>query len=351
MAGSDGLAAGFGSFGEELEEVPPELTALQARRDDGERFPGAAEPLELSGTRVVEADLSGLDLSGADLSYVEFVGCNLRGARLVRTNLTGSLLTDVDLAGAELLGAQLDGVDLSNANLARAALLEASAVEGVFFGARCEGANFNRADLSGTEFRAAELTGVGLVETELGQADFSAAQMSGADLTGADVSGAGFRDAVLRGARLRGVTGYHDVDWIDTDITDVDFTGAWDMRRHIQDVNYIHEFRAHHPVLYYLWWVSSDCGRSLLRWTMWSILIAMIYAIAYSHSSIDWGGHEGPLSPVYYSVVTFTTLGYGDILPDSTGAQILVMSEVILGYLSLGGLMSILSDKMARRAG
>ena len=50
-------------------------------------------------------------------------------------------------------------------------------------------------------------------------------------------------------------------------------------------------------------------------------------------------------------MVTFTTLGFGDVLPNTTGAEALVMSEVILGYLSLGGLMSILSDKMARRAG
>jgi hypothetical protein len=33
------------------------------------------------------------------------------------------------------------------------------------------------------------------------------------------------------------------------------------------------------------------------------------------------------------------------------GAQTLVMLEVAIGYMMLGGMLSIFSDKMARRAG
>ena len=81
------------------------------------------------------------------------------------------------------------------------------------------------------------------------------------------------------------------------------------------------------------------------------MIIAMIYAVAYTQVSIDFGDYETSFSPIYYSVVTFTTLGYGDVLPGSTTAQLLAVSEVILGYFSLGGMMSILSDKIARRSG
>jgi len=352
--GDDGYGTDDGYGAEEFGELPPELAALQRRRDEGERFPAAAEPLQLSGVRLVDADLSAIDLSEADLTYAEFVHCNLRGARLVRTKLTGSMLSDVELAGAELLGAELDGVDLSNANLNRAGLLQATAVEAILFGARCEGASFNGATLTGAEFRAADLIGTSFADCDLADADFATANLRGTDLSGATLGDASFRDADLQGARLRNVSQYASADWIDADITDVDFTGAWNVRRHIQDVNYIHEFRTQskmHGALYWLWWVTSDCGRSLLRWTLWSTLIAVIYAVLYPLTDIDWGIHDGPLSPMYFSVVTFTTLGFGDVLPNTTGAEALVMSEVILGYLSLGGLMSILSDKMARRAG
>lgn len=59
--------------------------------------------------------------------------------------------------------------------------------------------------------------------------------------------------------------------------------------------------------------------------------------------------HTSPLTPYYFSWVTLTTLGYGDVLPASTAAQVVVMLEVFAGYMSLGGLLSIFSNKMARR--
>jgi len=54
----------------------------------------------------------------------------------------------------------------------------------------------------------------------------------------------------------------------------------------------------------------------------------------------------------YYSVVTFTTLGFGDITPkvNEPLMQFYVMVEVVLGYIMLGGLISIFSNKLARRA-
>ena len=47
----------------------------------------------------------------------------------------------------------------------------------------------------------------------------------------------------------------------------------------------------------------------------------------------------------YYSIVTFTTLGFGDIVPKNILAEILVTIEVILGYIMLGGLISIFATK------
>jgi hypothetical protein len=60
---------------------------------------------------------------------------------------------------------------------------------------------------------------------------------------------------------------------------------------------------------------------------------------------------EFPLfSFIYYSIVTFTTLGFGDIVPRTGWLQFWVMLEVILGYIMLGGLISILANKLARRS-
>lgn len=52
----------------------------------------------------------------------------------------------------------------------------------------------------------------------------------------------------------------------------------------------------------------------------------------------------------YFSVVTFTTLGFGDVVADNASARFLVTLEVIFGYLMLGGLISIFSNKLASRS-
>ena len=53
----------------------------------------------------------------------------------------------------------------------------------------------------------------------------------------------------------------------------------------------------------------------------------------------------------YYSIVTFTTLGFGDIIPKTTIAAMCVTVEVILGYVMLGGLITIFASKLSRRGG
>ncbi len=330
------------------------LQTLCARRDQGETLPAAAQPLDLSGERFVDYDLSGLDLSGVDFSGAQFIRCVLADSRLIGANLTGAMLYNIDLSNVELLGADVSGADFSNANLERAGFGKVIGRETGFFGARCVGATFSGADLTGGDLRTARLETARMLDTTLAAADLTGAILSEVDLTGAGVADACFRDADLRGAQLRNVTDYKSADWINADVQNVDFTGAWLIRRHILDENYIHEFRTQsktHERLYLLWWITSNCGRSLMRWSMWTVLVALVYAAAYTQVEIDWGSSRTPWSPVYYSVVTFTTLGYGDVLPGSSAAQLLAMSEVILGYFSLGGMMSILSDKMARRAG
>ncbi|MCB2187707.1 MAG: hypothetical protein KQJ78_14900 [Deltaproteobacteria bacterium] len=55
------------------------------------------------------------------------------------------------------------------------------------------------------------------------------------------------------------------------------------------------------------------------------------------------------LAMPYYSVVTFPTLGFGDITQHSDGARLAVMAEVVLGYVRLGGLISIFANLITRR--
>ena len=149
-------------------------------------------------------------------------------------------------------------------------------------------------------------------------------------------------------------------------------------------------------ILFYLWKITSDYGRNLFLWLLISIVTAFIFALLYSFCMTHNNqmvindyvitistnqticNNENTLitnyicitniketnilltqlelpekftTAMYYSIITFTTLGFGDIIPlkSSFWAQLFVVIEVIIGYLMLGGLLSILGNKFARR--
>ncbi|MCP4873333.1 MAG: hypothetical protein GY898_31975 [Proteobacteria bacterium] len=330
------------------------IGGMRARRDSGVRFPKPdVGEISLRRAQLIESDMAGLDLSGADFNGADLSGANLVGARLIGANLRGACLHGALLEDAELMGADLSGADLSDCRAPRAGFGKAKLEGAVFFNANLSGATFTGANLKDADLRVADLRGARLVGAELDGACLENVIGNGVDLTDCSVAVASFRGADLREARFRGIEGYHSADWVGTDIRNVDFAGAMLLRRHALDENYLAEFRAQskvHEWIYKAWWLSSDCGRSFARWACWTILVAVVYAGLYALVHIDYGDHETFLSPLYFSIVTFTTLGYGDVLPATSAAQIMVLSEVVLGYMALGGLVSIMGNKLARRA-
>ena len=251
------------------------------------------------------------------------------------------------------MGADLEGADLSDIGAPRAGFGKANLHKTVFFNANLGSATFTGTNLSEADLRVAAIRGCRFVGATLHGAIFEGVNARGADFTEASVDGASFHNADLREARVRGLEGYRSADWVGADVRNVDFCGAWLLRRHVLDENFLDEFRKQGPVqewVYRLWWVTSDCGRSIARWGAWTALVAVLYGGLYGFVGIDYGAHETWLSPLYFSIVTFTTLGYGDVLPATTPAQLMVLSEVVLGYMALGGLLSIMANKLARRA-
>lgn len=304
--------------------------------------------INLAGKELSGLDLSRYDLTGADLTGANLSGSNLGWARLHKASLSGAQLGDCQMLGADLTGASLDeckakragfgAADLNGASLIRAHLHDVT-----FSESNLSNADLRTADLHGSRFRNAKLRGTDLTRADLRNTDFEES----------DVSKALLVDADMRKARLHGIRNFEEASWIGTDISEVDFCGAYVVRRYIMDENYLYEFQSrsrYHRILYLLWWFTSDCGRSLGRWFFWISAIAVLFAFLYSFVDIDYGSHKTPVSNLYFSFVTMTTLGYGDVYPASATAQILAAIQALVGYVGLGGLLSILSTKMARRA-
>lgn len=321
---------------------------------DPEGLAARARDRELVGSALAEAlatlpDASGIDLAGADLS-----GAQLPGLTLFKANLSGASLRGANLEGAELSGTDFTGADLEGARLTRAGL-GMTVLSGVnAFRADLSGATLTGATMAHAVFHLATLTGARIREADLTGADFRSADMREAELSLCRTDGACFDEADLRGARLRAVKGYESASWYGVDIRDINFAGAYRLRRHVVDENYLREFREAgrlEHALYRFWWLTSDCGRSLGRWLANIAVVVAVFAGLFAWVGVNTGDHPpGVMTHLYYSVVTLTSLGYGDILPQSALGQALVMLEVCVGYMMLGGLISILANKMARRA-
>jgi uncharacterized protein YjbI with pentapeptide repeats len=130
--------------------------------------------------------------------------------------------------------------------------------------------------------------------------------------------------------------------------------------RMTKDAWYLDDFKANHPIIYGIWWLFADCGRSFFRWAAWSFGFAIAFALIYYFGFYRdyplnfltvYVIEQYPfLTFLYYSIVTFTTLGFGDIVPNTGWLQFWVAIEVILGYIMLGFLISIGAQKIARRS-
>jgi len=300
----------------------------------------------------------------ADLRDSDLGGRNLQGACLNEAKLQGAFLKEANLDGAELNRATLQSARLAGASLKQASLSNANLENAYLEGAKLQKARLDYSDLQEARLDSADLEGASLLD-----ADLRRAILTGANLQKAVLLNANFREAILAGARIQRAD-LRGVNLEGANVTGIKYDrkhryrgirvatcyGSPRFKRFAQDQDFIEETRSHWFLfpIYLLWSISSDCGRSFVRWAGWSVVLAIIFGLmfyrlgpeAFAVADLPWN-----LSTmIYYSVVTFTTLGFGDVTPKTTEAAWWVMGEVITGYVMLGGLISIFASKLARRS-
>ncbi len=309
--------------------------------------------LDLRGITLFHEDLTDLDLSGYDFSYANLNQSNLTGTILSYSKFHKTSMEQTCLDECEFIGSDMSYSNLNECSAKRCGLGGATLNHARVINADLSDATLSRSKLINTDFRASNLERARLSETDLSGAIFTRSKLLKSDLKKSNVNKTNFELADMQGCRLLGIKNFKKAKWIGADIRGLDLRGAYLVRRYIADENYLYEFKISskfHKVIYLLWWASSDCGRSLFRWFIWLSCVMLIFAAIYSQVDIDYGPHKTFFSPVYFSIVTLTTLGYGDAIPSSLVAQIFVVLQAITGYMGLGGLLSILGNKMARRA-
>jgi uncharacterized protein YjbI with pentapeptide repeats len=327
-------------------------------------------------------DLEWSDLSGLNLDGVNFNDALLSGANFACTSMKGAQMVRATLIGANLANAELQHANLTHANLIRANLALSSLEGAMVPYARLQKANLSGANLTlvraeDSNFFSADLSYASLKKAVLSFSDFRRASFVGADLEGANISSINLENAnvslvkydrgtflkILKESRWRlqtlwerrfdmilGTTircqGSHAAACF----------GSQRFRLFLQDQDYLEEMMttAWGRFWCFIWWLFADCGRSLTRWASWSVFIAHMFGFIYwvmgpHHFAMSYLPFSFP-NVLYYSIVTFTTLGFGDISPKTSWAAFAVSAEVILGYVMLGGLISIFSGKLSRRS-
>jgi hypothetical protein len=122
---------------------------------------------------------------------------------------------------------------------------------------------------------------------------------------------------------------------------------------------------------FWIWKHSSNYGESPWHFLRWIAVIVIVFALIYMPVIPKWfkwwpsitfkeypfnewsdGFVDGFLfnivTAIYYSAVTFATLGVGDIAPASIVGKVCAIAEVLLGYLMFGVLITLVARKMTR---
>ena len=329
------------------------LTAIKSSAKDWENFLSKNLTTSIDFAR---ADLSNIDLQSRDLSGHDYTGADFFESKLSSANLKHAKLIKADLAGADLSSAGLYKAQLASATITAANL---------------QGADLTEADLSNVDLRGANLAGADLTGADLRGADLENADLRDTCLTRANVAGASFRTARLEGANVTGIAygGFKEMRGCYLGIRGLDSVyGNALFVRDAKDQDYIDTleesiaslpegFAKTTEVLLFKAWGLFDHGRSLLKVGVYAFVLATLYGIIYSFDMwLGWGmmdysnSAQSWFTPFYYSMVTYTTLGYGDVTAENVYGEMLVISEVVLGYFTLGLLLSIIANTIARRS-
>ncbi|MCZ6633925.1 MAG: pentapeptide repeat-containing protein [bacterium] len=343
-----------------MEELGPLPEGIDRTRKDLRGAP-------LLDTDLSEANLRGANLFGADLDSANLEGAILKGANLTHTQLWGANLRHADVAGTNLSYTNLEGADLTEAHLWKTNLTGASLEGANLFKANLWSANLTGANLGGANFEGAYLR-----EANLSKCHLESANLKGADLIRARLNGIEvgvnvvwntkdkfwpkIRAFVWKGESL--APHERKTRFGGNDIRDANWAGAALFKNYVEDEIFITEYtsregRMNH-VISWLWKWTSDFGRNLQRWLFIALCIALFFGIVYyyleDHMAIaDHNTAPRLATMLYTSIVIFTTLGFGDVTPQTLLAEIIVVIEVIIGYVMLGGLIAIFSNKFVRR--
>ncbi|WP_321494331.1 pentapeptide repeat-containing protein [uncultured Desulfobacter sp.] len=323
-------------------------------------------PILLEGANFEELDLSKIDLKNAHLNDASFCRCTLK-----QTMFMNAALRNTKFDGADLSGAKFTAADIQNAR---------------FTSVLAKGVDFTFAKLMYTDFHEADVTGANFDRADLLRAVFHAADLTKSTLKHANIKAITLTESRLYGTRFNAaIVNGRTLIWdcavdLTTDFTGVGISAArvepqlcsrfetnirrrWWMRYieskkrelgsirkvGINPLAFLRWGLKYFTILFIelFWWIT-DYGSSTGRVLKSLLIVSLAFAVLYTLFPSLTSEHVENLSPVlrfvrsfYFSVVTTTTVGFGDICASRTSilSNVVIILHVMIGYMLLGALI------------
>jgi len=290
-------------------------------------------------------------MQGANLCDAHLKKAYLRGA-----HLEGATFWNCDLQSGHLADGHVEGADLRWAHLECA----------IFVGAHLQAAKLSEAHLQGANLSSAHLEGSNLANAHLERTSFHKPHLQGANFETAIVDGSTviWKPEVNQ---YRKGNRFTDFSGVPLGAVRIDPGTKQLLEYNIRRKNWEEWYKKGHlpqrilkRLFVWPFWLISDYGLRTWRIIGTFFVLALLFAAIYSNlgywfppgvvGNLEVDPHLPLwhyfllllLRPIYFSIVTMTTLGFGDMYADaqSIWGHILLTLQVILGYVLLGALVT-----------
>lgn len=270
--------------------------------------------------------------------------------------------------------ANLSGIDLSGIHISHCIVRNVSLTE----------ANLDDAGLGGLEFENSFLTGASLRGARLGQLRFTHSSFAGVDISGAFLNVVQLDDGCVPEAlefsevsytyllkalllSIFGRNGFSEAGanvkrphtvFLFNDTSTLSGLRNARVKHYMEWYDYVFRKLSNFKLLplnekfrFSIALIFTKVWASLSVLALQGFLLNLVFATYYyfDHDKFNNLPADDFLSAFYFSVVTFATLGYGDIFPKPGGGQIAVMLEVMLGYITLGAFAFLVGQRATAR--
>ncbi len=296
----------------------------------------------------INKDLSSFNLRKVVLKNSHFEKLNLTKANLSQADFSGTHMFDTRLKGADLVGANFSNSDATHCDFRSADLTKANFTNARLWNADLSGTNLTECDLEDADLWNAKLFDVKLWHTNFEKAKFLA-KKNFADNKVFDDSRINESGLLSAEESYRNLKKYFLNNGMYNDASCASFKEKTMERLSLKKKRSLHYI----PSMF----INILCGygekpyRIILSSLGTILLFAFLYYLL--------GAVENSTTPtyvlrvgdyIYYSTVTFTTVGYGDFIPkSSTTFRLMAAAEAFLGTFLTGLFIFTLARKYSAR--